>query len=191
MTESKRFQVIAECAHVVTSTTGVRSQVLLYKGAFLPADVEPERLKFLLDGGFVAAEGEVAVAPNAAVAQDPRRGADSVTEGELRGEKPADPDGPSSDVAEKVAEVVSEEGRIDKAADPSGEQAARDKAAADVAARRAAAQEKLAALDGAAPDGRASKDVLVEYLVGQGSNYDDVAKAEKSDLLTMVKSRQS
>ncbi|MEU7170319.1 hypothetical protein ABZ949_02360 [Micromonospora tulbaghiae] len=187
----KRYQVVAECAHVVTSTTGVRSQVLLYKGAFLPADVEPERLRFLLDGGFVAEEGEVAVAPNASVEQDPRRGADSVTEDVLRGEKPADADGPSSDVSERVAEVVSDEGRIDKAADPDGVQAAQDKTAAEVAARRAAAQEKLAALDGAAPDGRASKDVLVEYLVGQGSNYDDVSKADKSDLLAMVKSRQS
>ena len=187
----KRYQVIAECAHVVTSTTGVRSQVLLYKGAFLPEDVEPQRLKFLLDGGFVAEEGEGAVAPNAAVVQDPRRGADSVTEDVLRGEKPAEGDGPSSDVSERGADVVSDEGRIDKAADPDGVQAAQDKAAAEVAARRAAAQEKLAALDGAAPDGRASKDVLVEYLVAQGGSYEDLAKADPADLKKMVKDRQS
>lgn len=59
----------------------------------------------------------------------------------------------------------------------------------EVAARRKAAQEKLDSMDGV-PDGRASKDVLVEYLVRQGGNYDDLAKADKADLVAMAKDRQ-
>ncbi|MET8278270.1 hypothetical protein [Micromonospora sp. NPDC005174] len=181
---AKRYQVVAECAHVTTSTTGVRSQVLLYKGAFLPDDVEPERLTFLLDGGFVAEEGDTPVAPNAAVEQDPRSGADSVTPDVLRGEKPAEDERPSSDVSEQVAAVAIDEGSIDKAAvapgvDPEVEQ------------KRAAARAKLPA-DGSAPKSSHGIDVWVEYLVGQGYDYAQVSKEQdKQVLIDLAKSRQS
>ncbi|WP_433460701.1 hypothetical protein [Micromonospora sp. CA-248212] len=180
---AKRYQVVAECAHVTTSTTGVRSQVLLYKGAFLPDDVEPERLKFLLDGGFVAEEGDTSVAPNAAVEQDPRSGADSVTSDVLRGEKPAEDERPQSDVSEQVADVVTEEGAIDKAANPPGEDP-------EVATRRAAAREKLPT-DGSMPKTQNGHDVWVEYHVAQGGNYDDLVKQDKDELIKLAKSRQS
>ncbi|MEU7978241.1 hypothetical protein AB0B63_06885 [Micromonospora sp. NPDC049081] len=178
MSGHKWYQVIAECAHVVTSTTGVRSQVLLYKGAFLPDDVEPERLKFLLDGGFVAAEGDTPVAPNAAVEQDPRRGVDSVTADGLRGDKPDTDSGSASDVSATVAEVAVAEGRIDKATDSDG-----------VAEKRAAARAKLPA-DGSMPKSSHGQDVWVEYLVAQGSNYDDLAGQDKQALIELAKSRQ-
>lgn len=58
-----------------------------------------------------------------------------------------------------------------------------------VDAKREAARSKLDSMGGV-PDGRASKDVLVEYLVRQGGSYDDLAKADKADLVEMVKSRQ-
>ena len=180
---AKRYQVIAECAHVTTSTTGVRSQVLLYKGAFLPEDVEADRLKFLLDGGFVAEEGKLAVAPNAAVEQDPRRGVDSVTPDVLRGEKPAEDERPSSDVAGQVADVVSEEGRIDKAATAPGEDS-------EVAQKRAAARAKLPT-DGSLPKASHGQDVWVEYLVGQGYDYAETSKQDKDELVKLAKSRQS
>ncbi|MFJ8690288.1 hypothetical protein [Micromonospora wenchangensis] len=181
MGDGKRYQVIAECAHVVTATTGVRSQVLLYKGAILPADVEPERLKFLLDGGFVAAEGDVQVAPNMSVEQDPRRGLDSVTPDLLRGDRPDDSrDGTSgSDVSERVAETVTEQGRIDKAADDGG-----------VAEKRAAARAKLPT-DGSMPKSSHGQDVWVEWHVAQGGNYDDLATQDKAALIDLAKSRQS
>ncbi len=181
---AKRYQVVAECAHVTTSTTGVRSQVLLYKGAFLPDDVDADRLAFLLDGGFVAEEGKVAVAPNAAVVQDPRLGVDSVTPAVLQGEKPADPEHPSSDVAAQVAEVVTAEGSIDKAAVPPGD-------SPEVAQKRAAAREKLPA-DGSAPKAQNGIDVWVEYLVDQGYDYAQVSKEQdKQVLIDLAKSRQS
>ncbi len=66
-----RYQVVGECAHVVvTDPSGVSAMNLLYKGAFLPDGVDEVRLKHLLDSRLVAKVGEVALAPNAAVAQD-------------------------------------------------------------------------------------------------------------------------
>lgn len=60
---------------------------------------------------------------------------------------------------------------------------------AEVAEKRAAAKAKLPT-DGSAPDGRASKDVWVEYLVSKGSNYDDVVAADKAELQKLA-SQQS
>lgn len=180
---TKRFQVIAECAHVTTTTTGVRSQVLLYKGAFLPDDVDQDRLDFLLDGGFIAEEGKVAVAPNAAVAQDPRLGVDSVTPDVLRGEKPADVEAPTSDVAAQVAEVTSAEGRIDKAATSPNEDP-------EVVQKRAAARAKLPS-DGSAPKATNGQDVWVEYLAARGYDYAELAKQDKPELIKLAQSRQS
>lgn len=183
MADRKRYQVIAECAHVVTVTTGVRSQVLLYKGAFLPDDVDQDRLDFLLGGKFIAEEGAVPVAPNAAVVQDPRLGVDSVTPDVLRGETPAEVEHPSSDAAEQVAEVAVTEGRIDKAATPPGEDP-------EVAQKRAAARAKLPA-DGSAPKASNGQDVWVEYHVAQGGDYADLAKQDRDELIKLAKSRQS
>lgn len=66
-----RYQVVGECAHVVLpDASGVSSMQLLYKGAPVPEDAEPERLKHLIDSGLVAEVDETPIAPNAAVAQD-------------------------------------------------------------------------------------------------------------------------
>ncbi len=167
----KRYQVVGELAHVVmTDHTGVSAMTLLYKGAFLPDNVDPDRLNHLLSVGLVAEVGDVPIAPNAAVPQDGRVGIPPLT-----GDVP-------TPEADGMHPVVTEEQRQSQReaveADP------------DVEARRAAARERLAELGDKAPDGRASKDVLVEYLVASGSRYEDLASAEKQELVEMVKARQ-
>jgi hypothetical protein len=60
------YRVVAECAHVSTEG-GLK---LIYKGAPVPPDQDPKRLKHLLDTGLIAAVGEAELAPNAAVVSD-------------------------------------------------------------------------------------------------------------------------
>ncbi|MET0416051.1 MAG: hypothetical protein ABW022_08525 [Actinoplanes sp.] len=179
---SDRYQVVAECAHVaVVDHSGVKSTHLLYKGAFLPEEVDSERLKFLIDGGFVAKEDGTPIAPNASVEQDPARGLESVTTDVLRGEKAEAPrEDPALKAGRRVAETVTDEGRIDKAAEAPG--TVRD----ETESKRAAARAKLPA-DGSEPDGRASQAVWVEYLAGRGSSYDDIKDADKADLIKLAK----
>lgn len=70
-----RYQVVGECAHVVvTDLSGVSSMTLLYKGAFLPEGVDPDRLKHLLASRLVAEVVDEPIAPNAAIDQDPQVG---------------------------------------------------------------------------------------------------------------------
>jgi hypothetical protein len=52
---------------------------------------------------------------------------------------------------------------------------------------RADAKAKLPA-DGSAPDGRAGKDVWVEYAVSKGMDRDEAEKADKADLVAALKS---
>ncbi len=177
------YQVVAECAHVpVTDLSGVRATHLLYKGAFLPEGVDEDRLKFLIDGGFVAKAGDTPIAPNASVEQDPARGLDSVTEDGLRGEKLDEPrQDPALKAGEKVAETVTAEGGIDKAAE-APRQASDD---AEVEAKRADARAKLDAAGGKV-DGRSSDAVMVEFLARNGYEYGEVSKAERGDLKALV-----
>jgi hypothetical protein len=157
-----RYQVVAECAHVTMSgPTGV-AQHLLLKGALVPADA-PE-LKRLLAEGFVAKVGD-----------DETGGvnADGIPAGAYTSEVPP---GVTSTPVVKTAEDLA----ADKAA------AEKTKADAEVAEKRAAARAKLPE-NGSAPDGRASKDVLVEYLAGKGYDYDELCKSDKADLAEMAK----
>ncbi len=177
------YQVVAECAHVpVTDHSGVTATHLLYKGAFLPEGVDPKRLKFLVDGGFVAEAGDTPIAPNASVEQDPARGLDSVTTDGLRGEKPDEPRrDPALEAGANVTETVVEEGRIDKASEPP-RQASDD---VEAEAKRADARAKLDAADGKV-DGRSSDAVMVEFLVGHGYDRAEVEKADRTELKSLV-----
>ncbi len=86
-----RYQVVGECAHaVVTDVSGVSAMQLLYKGAFLPDNVDPDRLKHLLETGLaVEVEDEDdAIAPNAAVAQDGNVGIPSLNQAGIVDEDP-------------------------------------------------------------------------------------------------------
>lgn len=63
------YQVVAEAAHVTTAG-GLK---LLYKGAIVPDDCDPKRVKHLLDTGLIKEIGKAAdaeLAPNAAVVPD-------------------------------------------------------------------------------------------------------------------------
>lgn len=182
---SGQYQVIAECCHVmVTDHTGVVATHLLYKGAFIPDGVPADKLKSLIDRGFVAKAGDTPIAPNASVEQDPTRGLESVTEDVLRGEKPQEPAGNGSDVSSRVAEAVAEEGRIDKATEPP-RQASDD---SEVEAKRAAAKAKLAEVG--EPDGRSSQAVWVEYLVARGGSYADLKDVTKADLQKLAEQQK-
>jgi hypothetical protein len=174
-----RYQVVAEmAAHVEVQELGGRSVQTFYQGHYLPDGVPAERIKDLLGKGVIAEEGVEPLAPNASVDQDPARGLESVTTEVLQGEKPEKPrQDPTLEAAEKVAEVVTEEGRIDKAAE-NPRQASTD---GELEQKRAAARAKLPA-DGSEPDGRAGQAVWVEFMVSKGSNYDDVKDATKADL---------
>lgn len=177
------YQVVGECAHVTELTALGKTVVLRYKGATVSPDA-PE-LKHLLDQKLVAKVGD-----------DETGGvnADGVTLAEARGD--VHPSGAlppaEEDDRRSPAEVLTAATAATTAF--SDEPSAEEKAAAELTEtneRRQAAREKLAKLDGKAPDGRHHEDVLVEYLVAQGGNYDDLVRAEKSDLVEMVKSRQS
>lgn len=177
-----RYQVIAECAHVpVTDHSGVTATHLLYKGAFVPEGIAPERLKFLVDGGFVAETGTEPIAPNAAVPQDATVGLDGITAATLAGEPPADSGLSGSDVSGTVADAVRAESGVDKAAEAPRE--ASDTAEAE--ARRADARTKLAEMGGV-PNGRSSDAVLVEFLVGKGYQRGEVEKADRAELKSLV-----
>lgn len=176
------YQVVGECAHVTADTAMGPARVLLYKGALVPADAK--ELKHLLSAGLVAQVGG-----------DETGGvnADGLTVAEAEGKV----DTPAAKAAKEAdADPAPTPAEVQTAAVAAGtpnadEPSAEEKAAAEVAERRKAARERLAALGGKAPDGRASQDVLVEYLVAQGGNYDDLSRAEKPDLVDMVKARQS
>lgn len=74
-----QYQVIGECAHVVTADhTGVQAMRLLYKGAFVPEDATDERIEHLLSAGLIAEVGEVPLAPNASVEQTQAPAGDGV-----------------------------------------------------------------------------------------------------------------
>ncbi len=163
-----RYQVVGECAHVVIPDhTGVKAMTLLYKGAYVPEGVDPERLQHLVDAGLVAEEPEVPVAPNAAAVQDGRVGIPPVGDAAKAGA----PDG------DGLHPVVTEEQR----------QAQRAKTDDDAEAERkqAEAQAKLKRNDDGtyvAPHANAGEDVWVEYAVTQGLDRGEATAAGKDEL---------
>jgi hypothetical protein len=152
-----QYQVVAECAHVTVNTPSGRMLTLLLKGALAPADA-PE-LERLLDLGYVAKVGV-----------DETGGVDAagIPSGAYTSDVPASVT--STPVPKSEAQVKADAEAADKA-----------KADAEVAERRAAAKAKLPE-DGSVPDGRAGKDVFVEYLAGKGYDYDELIKQEKPEL---------
>ncbi len=102
-----KYQIVGECAHVVvTDHTGVSAVNLLYKGAFLPDNVDKDRLQHLLDTGLVAKVSEQdAIAPNAAVEQDPNVGIPPQQPAESK----SDDDGKGEDKGSGKAELTAEQ----------------------------------------------------------------------------------
>jgi hypothetical protein len=162
------YQVIAECAHAtVNDPLYGRTMQLLLKGALIP-DGTPE-LPHLLAVGMVApVHGETG-----------GLNADGVPSAALGVQVPAG-------VTSTPVEVTDEQRQAAEQARADAEQATAD---AEVEARRAAARAKLPE-GGALPDGRASKDVWVEWLVAAGSRYEDVVGVDKGDLVELARQRQ-
>jgi hypothetical protein len=156
------YQVVAECAHVSIDGPLGRTVQLLYKGAIVPA--QAPQLQRLAELGFVA---EVGKEETGGV------NADGVPAGAFTTEVP---EGVTSTPVEKTEEQ--------KRAD--AESGAKAKTDREVADRRAAAKAKLPT-DGSAPHANAGQSVWVEYLVARGSNYDDIATADKDDLVRLAK----
>ncbi|GAB7053120.1 hypothetical protein [Catenuloplanes indicus] len=157
-----RFQVIAECAYAKIADAAGVSWRLFEKGALIPANTP--NLDHLLRNHYVAKVGEKATGG---------LNADGFPSG-------------AEDVEVPEGITTTPSGGQSVGANPNGPASDAEKAAAEVAERRAAARAKLPA-DGAAPDGRAGKDVHVEYLVGKGYDYDELVKQDKADLVEMGK----
>lgn len=163
MTDMTQYQVVAECCYATFTSGFGESQIrLLNKGAMFPAD-DP-KLKVYLADGFVAKVGG-----------DETGGVDAA------GIPAAAYD---ADVPEGMTTTPVEKSEEQRQAD--AEASEQVKAAAAVADKRTAAQAKLPE-DGSAPDGRASKDVWVEYLAAKGYAYDELIKQDKSDLVELAK----
>jgi hypothetical protein len=157
-----RYQVIAECAYVKTSDAAGVSWRLYEKGALF--DGNTPNLQHLLDNGYAAKVGG-----EAAGGVD----ASGIPSGAYEFEVP---EGITTTPVVKSEEQRKAEAEAD----------ANYRAAADLAEKRAAAKAKLPE-DGSAPDGRASKDVLVEYLAGKGYDYSELSKHEKAELIDLAK----
>lgn len=155
------YQVVAECAYVTVSGPTGRAITLREKGALVPGDTP--NLQHLLDNHFV-----VKVGAEATGGVD----ADGIPSGAYTTDVPA---GITSTPVEKTAEQ--------RQAD------AQAKAERETVEKRAAAKAKLPA-DGSVPDGRASKDVLVEFLAGKGYSYDELAKQDRDELAKLAKQQQ-
>ena len=160
------YQVVAECAHATVKTPYGAAVTLLLKGATVPEDAP--QLQHLLEIGAVAVAGDdetggvdAAGIPLAAYDADVPAGMTTTPV-------------PQSDEDKATAEKAKAE-------------AEKAKADADLEAKRADAQAKLPA-DGSLPDGRAGKDVWVEWLAKNGYSYDEVSKVEnKAELTDLAK----
>lgn len=75
-----------------------------------------------------------------------------------------------------------------EAAEKAKADADRAKADSELEEKRAAARQKLSEMGGT-PDGRSSQAVWVEFMVGEGSAYDDVKDATKAELVALHEQR--
>lgn len=157
-----QYQVVAECAHVTLNGPSGRFVTLLLKGALVPGDA-PEVERLARDGYLAKVGGDETGGVDAS----------GVPAGAYTSGVPVPVT--STPVAKTEEQRKAEQETADKA-----------KADAEVEEKRAAAKAKLPE-GGAMPDGRAGKDVWVEYLVARGSNYDDVKDVDKDQLVALAK----
>jgi hypothetical protein len=152
------YQVVAECAHATIDTPYGATVTLLLKGATVPEDAP--QLAHLLEIGAVAKAGD-----------DETGGVDA------SGIPLAayDAEVPAGMTTTPVPQTDEKKAEADKA-----------KADADVEAKRADAKAKLPE-DGSLPDGRAGKDVWVEWLAANGYDPAELAKQDKAELVDLAK----
>jgi hypothetical protein len=157
-----QYQVVAECAHVTLDGASGRFVTLLLKGAMVPAEA-PE-LERLVRDGYVAKTG---------------------------GDESGGVDASGIPAAAYTADVpaaitTTPVARSEQQREADREAADKVRADAELADKRAAARAKLPE-GGAEPDGRAGKDVWVEYLVSRGQRYGDVKDVDKAELQKLAK----
>jgi hypothetical protein len=165
----------------------------LYRGGLLePERIDAKDAERLVTEGFL--EHVVRDGEQFRLAEDTPTGSkgDPVTVGDNgfppESEKANDIGTTNSEVMSQAEEQRRADAEADAKAKADAEQADKQaKADADIAERRTAAKAKVDALNGAAPDGRASKDVWVEYLATKGYAYDELIKQDKSDLVELAK----
>jgi hypothetical protein len=161
----------------VRGTSGV-GQHVYFSGLVDPGAVDPGDLDRLVAENYL--EWVVRDGGNWKLAEDAVSGdkGDPVTVGSTAiadpGAPETDPGLTNSDTSKATADAQS------------GADAAKVKAEQEIADRRAGAKAKLPS-DGSAPDGRASKDVLVEYLAGKGYAYDELVKQDPAELRQLTK----
>lgn len=144
----------------------------VYRGSVVdPAMVDPDNAEHLVAEGFL--EWVVRHGEDFKLAEDTDTGkkGDPVTVGDVSlatdAEQAKDP-GPVNAEQQKAAVEATEN------------------ADTELEARRAAAKAKLPG-DGTLPDGRASKDVWVEFLARRGYAYDELVKQEPAELKALAK----
>jgi len=157
-----QYQVVAECAHVTLNGPSGRFVTLLLKGALVPGDA-PEVERLVKDGYLAKVGGD----------ETPGVDASGIPAGAY-----------TTDVPAAITTTPVEKSEEQREGDR--EAAEKAKADAEVAEKRAAAKAKLPE-DGSAPDGRASKDVVVEYLAGRGYDYDELVKQDPAELKALAK----
>jgi hypothetical protein len=163
-TSGKRYQVVGAAALLTQDSVTGPMTVHVYRGAVVGPGARPEEIRHNLSVGLLAeipADGAAGVDAAGVPLVDGQR---TVGGGE--------PGGPEQPAAPAPAVEPSK---------TDGEQAG-DAAAA----RRDAARAKLPA-DGAAPDGRASKDVWVEYAVAAGYDRATVEATDRDEIKALFK----
>jgi hypothetical protein len=165
------YQIVGECAYVSNDTPSGRTRILMYKGALVPPNA-PELQHLLSTGLVVKVGGEETGGVNAdgITTVEAEQLDDDVTRRDSDGVLTS----PASSGEPNTGLTTSTTGST---------------AGDSTDAKRAAARAKLPD-DGSAPDGRASKDVWVEYHVIQGGNYDDLVKQDKAELVKLAQQRQ-
>lgn len=161
MADTKRYQVVAACAILpVTPPGGTTTVQTLYRGSVIEGDPEDIRVKHNAESGYIV-EIDAKATPGVDGSGTP-----------LVDDKPTVGDGNPGDPT-----TTNDPGVVNQAAhDTAGE----------VTAKRETAKAKLPE-DGSAPDGRASKDVFVEYLAARGYSYDELVKQDKAELTELAK----
>lgn len=175
MADKKRYQVLSPCVIVPTvAQDGNEYLTTIYAPGVFEADPDNVRVKHNLDSKYIQEIDAKAVAGSDA------SGAVMLDDQRVDGANPGAP------VVLNDPGVVNERAHADVKA--AVEQDAQAKSDADVVKARAAAKAKLPP-DGSAPDGRASKDVFVEYLAGKGYDYAELSKQDKAELQKLAASQ--
>lgn len=155
----KQYVVTGHMASFDTMTEQGPMRVTFYRGNRVPVDAKPEQITHHLSVGMIAE-----------VPSDTPVGLDSAGAVVAGNERTGGDGNPGEPFLANDPQT----------SEPGGDTAAK------TAEARSAAQAKLPE-DGSLPDGRASKDVFVEWLARNGYEYDELVKQDKPDLVALAK----